>query len=313
MKVSSFQGDYDELSNLVQRSWAENNDSHLRYTAGFLQNAFTYPNSSFDLAPCVYEHGRLVAFIAGFPRNVVWNGKRERLILSTLLTSSPDTRGKGYGAWLWLELIRRTQSSGYDGMISISVEGGAVNRIVAEGSRLLRVSSARIYEVRYQSLLLNGIYGDNSTEGDVGLFLQLAAKTAGDCPLRRVWGRPEAEWQCRNRSGALSVQLEGGCGRGMITGYVADVAGPVELRALNIEDVLWDELDVTARMQLLRSFLAAGVARGAKVASIGMTNSTDYNPLKQGRFRSIRRQMNIYVTRWDRAPEPVDSMYLDVF
>jgi hypothetical protein len=313
MKIASFNGDYDELSKLVQRSWAENLHSSLKYTPEFLRNSFEYPDSSFELAPCVYEQNRLVAFVAGFRRHVLWSGNPQRLILSTLLTSSPETKGRGYGAWLWLELARRTRRAGYDGMISIAVDGGPVNRIVHEGSRLLKVPSSRIFQVRYQSILLNGIEGADSASGDVDLFLQLAATTAIDSPMRRIWSRPEAEWQCRMRTGALSAATGDSADRGMITGYVADLAGPTESRVLYIEDLLWDELDPGARTRLLQSFLAAGVARGAQIASIPLTGHTDYEPLKEFRFRSIRRQMNIYVTRWDTAPEPVDSMYLDVF
>ena len=41
---------------------------------------------------------------------------------------------------------------------------------------------------------------------------------------------------------------------------------------------------------------------------------SDYEPLKLLRFRTIARQMNMYITRWnDPAPECVDSLYLDVF
>ncbi len=313
MKIASFNGDYDELSDLVQRSWAENLESSLKYTPQFLRDSFEYPHSSFDLAPCIYEQNRLVAFVAGFHRNVLWGGKPQKLILSTLLTASPETKGRGYGAWLWLELVRRTRRAGYDGMISIAADGGPVNRIVQEGSRLLKLPSSRIFQVRYQSVLLNGVQAAGYASGDVELFLQLAATTAGNSPIRRVWSRAEAEWQCQNRTGALSVATTDGVGRGMITGYVADIAGPTESRVLYIEDLLWDELDPAARTRLLQSFLATGVARGAQVASTPLTGQTTYEPLKEIRFRSIRRQMNIYVTCWDTAPTPVDSMYLDVF
>jgi hypothetical protein len=313
MKITSFNGDYEQLSELIQRSWAENGDSFLRYTPEFLQNAFAYPDTSFDLCPCIYDQGRLEAFMAGLPRHVIWNGNRAKLILSTLLTSSPERKGKGYGAWLWLELVKRSRRAAYDGMISISVQGGPVNRIVDEGSRMLKLPSARVFQVRYLSLLLNGIAPAPAVSGNVDLFLKLASKSAAQSPLRRVWSLEEAEWQCCKRSGAITAQEEDQGACGMITGYVAEIIGPQTLCVLNVEDVLWDELPPDGRNRLLRSFLAAGVARGAQVASVPVTNATNYQPFKEAGFRSIRRLMNIYLTSWKGTAEPAESIYLDVF
>src|SRR5687767_11870833 len=115
MKLAPFGGDYEALADLVEQSWAENKESSLRYTPEFLRSCFEYPGTTMELAPTIYQEGRPVAFIAGFPRNVEWNGKPEKLILSTLLTSSPATKGKGYGAWLWGDLARRSRGAGYGG------------------------------------------------------------------------------------------------------------------------------------------------------------------------------------------------------
>src|SRR5947209_12164893 len=155
MKLGPFTGDYDALAALIESSWAENRDSSLKYTPEFLRSCFAYPGASFDLAPAIYENGRPVAFIAGFPRHVIWNGRPQNLILSTLLTASPETKGKGYGAFLWMDLVKRTRAAGYDGMISICVEGGPVNRIVQQCSKRLGFPTTRIYDVRYRSILLD--------------------------------------------------------------------------------------------------------------------------------------------------------------
>lgn len=315
MTLGSFNEDYDALASLVQRSWAENRDVSIKYTPEFLRSCFEYPGASVELAPTIYENGRPTAFIAGFPRNVIWNSRPQALILSTLLTSSPETKGRGYGAWLWMELARRTRAAGYDGMISICIEGGPVNGIVQECSRRLGFLTARVYEVRYRSMLLTkGNGGDGATQAGADLFVDLAAQSGAHLGLRRVWTKAEADWQCRLRSGAISVEYAENGSRGVITGYVADVVGPAERRVLNIEDLLWNELDVDRRVHLLRALLDKAVEQGAHLASVPLTGQTDYEPLKQIRFRSLGRQMNVYLTRWEApAPAPVDSMYLDVF
>jgi GNAT superfamily N-acetyltransferase len=315
MRLGPFNGDYDALAGLVERSWAENKDSSLKYTPEFLQSCFAYPGTSFDLAPTIYVNGRPVAFIAGFPRRVVWNGRPQNLMLSALLTSSPEAKGKGYGAWLWMDLAKRTRAAGYDGMISISLEGAPVNRIAEECSKRLAFPTARIYEVRYRSILLkNFAPAAPSGQTDIDLFLELAAKAAADAPLRRVWTREEAEWQCCGRTGAVFLACHHGNAHGVITGYVADTIGPNRSRVLSIEDFLWSDLGPDARAEFLKSFLARGAGEGAQIASVAITGQTDYETLKQLKFRNIVRQMNIYVTRWSNpAPERVDSMYLDVF
>ncbi len=314
MRLGPFSGDYEALSALVESSWAENKDSALKYTPELLRSCFAYPGTSFDLAPAIYEGGRLVAFIAGLPRRTVWNGKSQALILSTLLTSSPESKGKGYGAWLWMDLAKRTRAAGYDGMISICVDGGPVNRIVQECSKRLRFPTARIFQVHYRSILLGSMAPlPQTAEPDIDLFLELTAKSSA-APLRRVWTRAEAEWQCHGRTGALFHACRDGNARGAIAGYVADMTGPSGLRMLSIEDLLWHELEPDARARLLREFLTLGAAHGARIASVAMTGGAQDDTLTRLKFRKIARRMNLHVTRWnDPAPECVDSMYLDVF
>src|SRR5438045_1203060 len=106
MKLLTFNGDYLSLSEVVRESWSENKESTLNYTPEFLRSCFEYPGATTSLAPMICEDGKPVAFIAGFPRSVEWNGNPQRLLLSTLLTSSPRTKGKGFGAWLWIDLAQ---------------------------------------------------------------------------------------------------------------------------------------------------------------------------------------------------------------
>jgi GNAT superfamily N-acetyltransferase len=315
MRLAPFNGDYEAVANLIEQSWAENKESSLRYTPEFIRSCFEYPGTTVDLAPTIYEGDRPVAFIAGFPRNVEWNEQRERLILSTLLTSSPETKGKGYGAWLWMDLARKAREAGYDGMISICVAGGHVNRIVEAGGARLGYATARIFTIGYQSIVLTSAAKEirECSDADIDLFLELAETCNRQIALRRIWTRPEVEWQCRARTGAVVTASHTPEERGIVTGYVVDMVASPPVRVLVIEDLLWNEMQPDARTRLLNEFLAQGAARGAQYASVAITGYTAYESLRTVRFQPIRRRMNVYVTRWSgRPPEPVDALYLDV-
>jgi hypothetical protein len=314
MKLAPFNGDYKALSRLVQQSWAENAESSLRYTPEFLRSCFEYPGSRADFAPTIYQESRPVAFIAGFPRNVEWCGRPQRLVLSTLLTAASETKGKGYGAWLWMELARKSRASGYDGMISLCSAGGHVNRLVEECGRRLRFPTAQIFSIAYRSALIDNSDATGSCNGvDIDLFLELADAATRGLPFRRVWSRSEAEWQCRDREGALVATLHGTRGPGMITGYVVDTIASPPLRVLMLDDILWHELGPDERVQLLRKAMAYGAERGARIASATTAGYTDLDPLKSTGFRPMRRFLNVYITKWEEPPpEPVTRMYLDV-
>ena len=124
LSLDNFRGDWNTLADLIQRSWAENKESSLRYMPAFLQSCFEYPGTTAALAPTIYEDDQPVAFIAGLPRHFEWEGRNQKLLLSTLLTSAPEKKGKGYGAGLWVELAKRARAAGYDGLISLCVTAG---------------------------------------------------------------------------------------------------------------------------------------------------------------------------------------------
>src|ERR1700739_3944223 len=94
--IGNFNGDFHELAEFIARSWSENKEQPLRYSDHFLSSEFEYPGSSFDLAPAVYREGRLVGFIAGFPRTVRVAGQLRRLLVVSYLTVAPEYKRAGY-------------------------------------------------------------------------------------------------------------------------------------------------------------------------------------------------------------------------
>jgi GNAT superfamily N-acetyltransferase len=310
--LESFGGDFAELARLAECSWAENNDQSLRYVEPFLRNVFEYPGASFDLSPAIYEDGAAVAFVGGFPRTVRAAGRELRLTVNTLLTVSPAHKGKGYGAVVWTEFVKRAQSAGYQGTLSFCVDGGPMNGIIAACAQRARVPLHRIWTAHYHARFLRPARAALPSPPEVAVetFLGAASAIPADAEIARVWTEAEARWQC-SRYGGIAVEQDGA----VLTGYVMPVIDTPPAQSLIVEDVLWHGLDPARRKGLLQSLLDRGAAAGASVAVAPDLGYADWEPFRALGFRPSRRSLHVYLTVWDGdpGPEQVRSLYLDLF
>lgn len=256
---AEFRRDFAALAAMMQRSWADNRNQALLYNEVFLRSAFEYPGASSKLAPAVYVDGRIVGFIAGFPRSVVWDARPTRLVLNTFLTASKEVKGAGLSLTLWAALIERSREEGYEGTINFCVEGDEMNRAIPGISRLLRLNTQRIYSVEFLVRILNTTSAreplNQVSDQDIDLFLELAAALPNDSPLMRSWTRAEAEWQCRDRAGALTVSSRVGGRRGVLGGYLTEVASTPPVTTVVLEDLLWGDLEPGERTELVLSLI----------------------------------------------------------
>jgi len=315
--VRAFSGEFSELAAMMQRSWSDNPNQSLLYGEGFLRSAFEYPGSSFELAPAVYGDAGLLGFVAGFPRVVRWDGRPVRLALNSFLTASVAVKGTGVGLMLWKGLIERCRNAGYHGTINFCVEGDEMNRMMPILSRLFKLNTQRIFSVPYVARLLLGHASaepeSQASDEDIELFLELASAMPGNLPLTRLWTREEAVWQCRSRSGAIVVVHRTAGARGMLTGYITQVASSPPATVVLLEDLLWGNLEPPERAKLLERFLRAAAARGARVASCPILGYAPVDTLEAARFRRSNRVLHTYLTLWNGLhPAPVDAMYFDV-
>src|SRR5581483_2921941 len=53
--LGNFNGDFDELAALMNRSWGENQEQPLHYTREFLQSSLEYPGCTMELVPAIYR------------------------------------------------------------------------------------------------------------------------------------------------------------------------------------------------------------------------------------------------------------------
>jgi hypothetical protein len=300
----------------MQQSWATNAEQSLRYTESFLRSAFAYPGSTMDLAPAIYSGDDLAAFVAGFPRNVRLQGRSVRLLLNSFLTASLEVRKSGYGLILWRSLVDRARDAGYDGTINFCVEGDEMNAMMPSLARLFQLNTQRIYTIEYLSRFVRPTAGAPLpivTAGDIDTFLDLAGSFSESAPLARTWTRAEAEWQCRDRDGAIAVVSYENGRRGMLTGYVAEV-GTQGVRAAIMEDLLWGDLDVAERAALLRQFVQAAGTHKCQTVSCPVLGYTSIEPLTAAGFRRSKRTLHTYLTLWnEQQPVPMSSIYIDVF
>ena len=315
--VRPFCGEFGELAAMMRQSWAENPNQSLLYTEDFLRSAFDYPGSGLDVAPALYGDAGLLGFVTAFPRHISWYGRPVSIALNSFLTVSASVKGSGFGLTLWKKLIECCRGKGYEGTINFCVEGDEMNRMMPVLARLCKLNTQRVYSVKFLSRLLLGSSKaallSQASDSDIDLFMELASSLPDDLPLRRTWTRAEAEWQCRNRLGALVLSSRAGGRRGMLTGYLTQVFSTPPATVVLLEDLLWGDLELAERTDLLNGFLRAAAARGARVASCPVLGYSQVDILEAARFRRSNRVLHAYLTFWNGlTPSPVSSVYLDV-
>jgi GNAT superfamily N-acetyltransferase len=322
LSIENFRGDFTQLASLMQASWAENSGQGLLYTSEFLCSCFEYPEMDFSMAPAIYVESKPVAFVAGFPRHVKFNGRNQKIIVITFLTVLPEYKKRGLGIMVWSELVNHARAIGFDGMMNFCVDGEPMNAMIVGSCNRLKLPVARIYSARYMSTVLrsanhNHDSRDNNQQA-ADMFLDLAAPLVDSKPLVRMWSKPEAEWQCIRRSQPITETLSAGGHSGLLTGYVMSISDKQHTKCLLIEDILWGTLTTADRQTLLQEFLKKAATAGVRLATVPVLGYADMEPFKKARFQGTRRVLHAYLTLWspgqaDLPAEPLASMYLDVF
>jgi Acetyltransferase (GNAT) family len=316
--IENFRGDYQALADLLQRSWSENAQQSLYYSPEFLQSFLTAPGACTSLEPSFYRDETLVAFAAGFRRQVAYRGRSLNLATNTFLSVLPEHKKSGLGIVLWTDLVKRIRAEGFDGMINFCVDGEPMNRMIKGSCQRLGLPVQRIFSVRYMSSLLraadfSAVSAPASTLA-VDEFLNLAGPLVSSQPLARKWSTQEAEWQLQ-RASAVVAHVSNESRRGVVTGYIMSILDEQRTKVLLLEDILWHELQPDERLQLLRQFLSQAVSHGAQMATVPVLGYADLAAFKKFRFFPTRRVLHCYLTlfRDDLPLETLPSMYLDVF
>lgn len=322
LSIENFRGGFTQLASLMQASWAENSTQSLLYTSEFLSSCFEYPGADFSLAPTIYVQSAPVAFVAGFPRLVNFNGRNQKIIVITFLTVLPEYKKKGLGIVVWSELVNRARAAGFDGMVNYCVDGEPMNAMIVGSCNRLKLPIARIYSARYMSTVLRSAnHSQGSNENNLqaaDILLDLAAPLVDSQPLTRMWSKPEAAWQCVRRSHCITETFSDGGRSGLLTGYIMPISDKAHTQCLLIEDILWSDLTSEERTILLQKFLKKAAGAGVRLATVPVLGYADMEPFKKARFQSTRRVLHAYLSLWSPGhaalpSEPLPSMYLDIF
>lgn len=319
MIIENFRGDFDQVASLIQLSWAENVKRPLLYTTEFLSSFFAYPGADFSLSPALYEGSKPVAFIAGFPRRARFQGREVRILVSAFLSVAREHKRKGYGIVLWSELVKRAQAAGFDGLMSYCVEGEPMDDMILGSFRRLGVPAERVFSIPYLTRLIwpkePGSGEETLPDEIVDAFQKLATLVLNQTPLARIWSRPEAAWQCVQRQGALVALLSRGRRRGILTGYIMQIADSRQTKCLLMEDLFWGNLEREERTSLVRDMISKAASAGAQMVTVPVLGYCNMEPLHLDGFRPSTRTLHAYLSIWTGQPTlgALPSMYLDVF
>jgi len=317
--LDDFRGDFEELSAFMQRSWAENTSQPLLYTPGYLASCFSYPGAAFNLAPTLYEDSRIVGFIAGFPRQILWKGTNVRILVVSLLTVASEYKKNGYGFILWNELTKRAQAAGFAGVLNFCVKGDSMNDMMMGFYRKMGVSAGKIFSIPYLMRVVlakrERVATETADSSLVDEFLDATSCLANRTDLCRLWSREEAEWQCHGRANMVVVSFSGRGGRGFLTGQIMSIADRNRTKCLIVEDVLWGDLTTGERDALTQKLLDRAVLEGAHLVIVPLQGYAEHEPFVNSRFVRSPRTLNAYLGSWTDSlkPEAVGSLYVDVF
>jgi hypothetical protein len=316
--IEDCRGDFERISQLIERSWAENAHQSLFYSAEFLTSCFEYPGASLSLASTIYDERTPLAFAAALPRRVNLRGRELNLVIITFLTADSDYKKRGYGVVIWSDLVRKARAAGFDGMVNYSTDGEPMDGMILGCCRMLKLPTARTYTVPYWSRMIHPKKGQGAQPAPAGdvveRFLQLTAPIAKQVPLARLWSHEEADWECRRRVGSVVAELEFGPRRGMLVGYIMPVANATRTKCLMVEDVLWGNLEPHECEMLVRTLLDQAALLGAQLAVVPPLGYAELAPFHAARFRPSGRVQHAYITVWngDSLTETLPSMYLDI-
>jgi hypothetical protein len=309
--MDSFKGDFEELANAVNQSWAENPQGALLYSESFLRSVLQQPGASFDLCPTVYEGGRLIAFGANFRRRVQADGQEWNLVLDSFITVAHGHKGKGLGGAIWRGLAESGQRDGADGLITMCVEGDLMNSQLPKIAERSGLHTVKALTIPYMGRPVPKDRAGKLQKADPGLLMHGADAINENVEFGRVWTRQEAEWQCLEREGAFGCSLASGT----ISAYTQPTAGTSPTLCGLVDDIVWGTQEADDRKRLGWMLLESAAAAGVDLLLAPVLNYTDMTALKEVGFRKTKRMLNMYLTSWNPHfnVHELSSAYIDVF
>ena len=187
VEIRTFDGDLQEVSNLIKASWAEDyrgayKQPFMDYSSiDFLEWNLKKPNVDPDLLFGAYSGSKLVAFVAGVPYKFRYNDQVLRSVSASFFTTHIDYKRKGIGKSLIREALLKAIEKGYD-VITIVTDEGHLGQGLTE--KLSKEMNLRFLKLKRFTFLSKPLDKNKLMElADLSLFhkigLQMFTKRGG--------------------------------------------------------------------------------------------------------------------------------------
>lgn len=129
MEILPFDGNLQELAQMINRSWPREHRTYNDYSMGYLRHLMDHPRRDPDLTLGGYHKGRLICFIFSVGIEGTIGGRRYRVLLNSLATTDFDH--KHLFPYLRIKdfCVKRAIESGYDLNAGYAVQGIQNNQI----------------------------------------------------------------------------------------------------------------------------------------------------------------------------------------
>ncbi|HHE64827.1 MAG TPA: GNAT family N-acetyltransferase [Bacteroidetes bacterium] len=156
VEIRAFDGDLQEVSDLIKASWAEDYQGAYKQpvmdysSIDFLKWNLKRPNSDPDLLVGAYDGIKLVAFAAGFPHQTRYNDKVFKSVAASFLTTHTDYKKRGIGKSIGKAFLGGAKKR-YDIVTCVPDEGHAVERALENLSHTMNVGFLKLHRFTFLS------------------------------------------------------------------------------------------------------------------------------------------------------------------
>lgn len=321
IEIRTFDGDLQEISNLIKASWAEDyrgayKQPVMDYSAiDFLEWNLKRPNADPDLLFGAYDGIKLVAFAAGFPYQTRYNDKVFKSAAASFLTTHTDYKRKGIGKSLGKALLRGVEK-GYDIITSVPDEGHVVERVLENLSHELNFGFLKLHRFTFLSKPLDkkkileltdlpllhkiGLHLFSKKEGtnrrrtygfdpdkDVTSICRMLNASYKEDTLAVNWDEDTLSLQLRNRiSNTLYVNRDGQ--KGLINYYTIDLIGcrstPITHKMTMIDNVRFENMSFLEKHRFVSDFCSSQKKHGSCIINIPTSPAFDLTPFYSNTF-----------------------------
>ncbi len=129
MEIRPFQGQYEELADLIARAWPLEHKGHAGFSAEYLRFLLSAPDVDRELTLAAFVGGRPTAFLLSKSKRLVIGGERRRGLFQTLATADPRHSHEFPYLKIKDRCVRMAQERGYELSYGFIAQGIRNNEI----------------------------------------------------------------------------------------------------------------------------------------------------------------------------------------